>query len=117
MLDHAERGAWIARAWALPDSLVRAIGEHGRPGADADTVVYAVPAADVAATSVGAGTGRNSCLADSPDGETFARAMDKIGLTAAAFELRLLVDQRLSEVERRFDAQPASSGEGRDHPV
>jgi len=117
-IDHAELGAWIARAWSLPDSLVRAIGEHARPGADADTVVYAVYLADVVATSVGAGTGRAWLADDSPDLETFARAMGEIGLTAAAFdELRLLVDQRLSEVERRFDEQPSFSGERRDHPA
>ncbi|MGO9875491.1 MAG: HDOD domain-containing protein [Acidimicrobiia bacterium] len=116
-IDHAELGAWIAQAWSLPDSLVRAIGEHARPGADADTVVYAVYLADVVALSVGAGTDGTS-FAEGPDVETFARAMGEIGLTAAAFdELRLLVEQRLSEVERRFDEQPSVCGEGRDHPV
>jgi HD-like signal output (HDOD) protein len=115
--DHAEIGGLIARAWSLPESLVRGIREHGRPRTAGDTLVHAVYLADVLAKVVGAGLDRDS-LGDGPDVEAFARAMGELGLGAADFdELRLLVGQRLAEVESRFDDQASFAGEGSDHRV
>jgi HD-like signal output (HDOD) protein len=112
--DHAELGGLIARAWSLPDSLVRGIREHGRPRADGDTLMHALYLADVLAKSVGAGLGDNAD--DGPDVEGFARAIGGLGLAAADFdELRCLVGQRLSEMEHRFDDQTAVSLETGDH--
>ena len=115
--DHAELGASIARSWSLPESLVRGIREHGRARADGDTLVHAVYLADVLAEAAGAGAGDNA-LGDGPDVEAFARAMGELGLSATDFEeLRLLVTQRLSEVESRFDDAPPVGAEGSDHRV
>jgi HD-like signal output (HDOD) protein len=97
-IDHAELGGLIARSWALPDTLVRGIREHGRPRAGSDALVHAVYLADVLAKAVGAGADDNADL------EAFAQAMGELGLTATDFdELQLLVGERLAEVERRFD--------------
>ena len=60
-IDHAELGGLIARSWALPDSLVRGIREHGRPGPDSDALVHAVYLSDALAKAVGAG------IDDNPD--------------------------------------------------
>jgi HD-like signal output (HDOD) protein len=116
--DHAELGGLIARSWSLPESLVLGIREHGRPRADGDTLVHAVYLADVLAKAVGAGAADNS-LGDGPDVEAFARAMGELGLTATDFdELRLLVAERLSEVESRYDdAAAAVPAERTDHRV
>jgi putative nucleotidyltransferase with HDIG domain len=116
--DHAELGALIARSWSLPESLVRGIREHGRPRADSDTLVHAVYLADVLAKSVGAGVA-DSSLGDGPDVEAFAGAMGELGLSATDFdELRLLVAERLAEIESRYeDAAPAVPAQGSDHRV
>ena len=97
-IDHAELGGLIARSWALPESLVRGIREHGRPSPGADALVHAVYLADVLAKAAGAG------LDDNPDPETVACSMSELGIDAATFdELRVLVIERLGEVERRFE--------------
>jgi HD-like signal output (HDOD) protein len=108
-IDHAELGGLIARSWALPDSLVRGIREHGCPrpapavppspeSGPRDTLVAAVYLADALAKAVGAG------LDDNPDPAAFAAAMAELGLGAAEYdEIRDLVEQRLSEVESRFE--------------
>ena len=114
--DHAELGGLIARSWSLPESLVRGIREHGRPRTHGDTLVQAVYLSDVLAQAVGTGLGDNS-LGDGPDVEAFARAMGELGLSATDFdELRTLVEQRLSEVERRFEPSALAS-ERSDHRV
>jgi HD-like signal output (HDOD) protein len=110
--DHAEIGGLIARSWSLPESLVRGIREHGRPRSDGDTLVHAVFLADELAKAVGTGA-RDDSLGDGPDVEAFARAIGELGLAAGDFdELRVLVGQRLSEVEARFEDQPAPAPEG-----
>jgi HD-like signal output (HDOD) protein len=115
--DHAELGGVIARAWSLPDSLVRGIREHGRPRTDGDTLVHAVYLADMVAKAAGAGL-VGDFLGDGPDVEAFARAVGELGLGATDFdEVRLLVEQRLSEVERRFEDLPHPSGRDGDHRV
>ncbi len=115
--DHAELGAQIARSWSLPESLVRGIREHGRPGTDGDTLVHAVYLADVLAKAVGAGVADNS-LGDGPDVEAFARAMGELGLSATDFdELAVLVAERLAEVESRYDDAVPAPAEGSDHRV
>jgi HD-like signal output (HDOD) protein len=97
-IDHAELGGLIARSWALPESLVRGIREHGRPRPGTDALVHAVYLADVLAKAAGAG------VDDNPDLEAFAGSMGELGLTATDFDdLRVLVVERLSEVERRFE--------------
>lgn len=97
-IDHAELGGLIARSWALPETLIRGIREHGRPRPGGDALVQAVYLADVLAKAVGAGPDDNADL------EAFAQAMGELGLTATDFdELRVLVEERLAEVERRFD--------------
>ena len=73
------------------------------PRTEGDTLVHAVYLSDVLAKAVGAGLDRR-LPSDGPDVEAFARAMGELGLGAADFdELRLLVGQRLAEVESRFD--------------
>jgi HD-like signal output (HDOD) protein len=115
--DHAEIGGLVARSWSLPDSLVRGIQEHERPRNDGDTLVHAVYLSDVLAETVGAGVERNS-LGDGPDVEAFTRAMGELGLSAADFdELRVQVEQRLSEVEGRFEEHPLPALEESDHAV
>jgi HD-like signal output (HDOD) protein len=107
-IDHAELGGLIARSWALPDSLVRGIRRHGctRPIAPAsgelrdgaDTLVAAVHVADAVAKAVGAG------IDDNPNPVAVASAMVELGLTSTEYdEIRVLVEQRLSEVESRFE--------------
>jgi putative nucleotidyltransferase with HDIG domain len=97
-VDHAELGGLIARSWGLPDSLVRGIREHGCPRAGGDSLVHAVYLGDAIAKAVGAGRDDNADL------EAFDRAMDELGLSPAGFdEIRVLVEQRLAEVEARFD--------------
>jgi len=108
-IDHAELGALIARSWALPDSLVRGIRQHGctRPIAGpapdqrrdgADTLVAAVHLSDALAKAVGAG------IDDNPNPLAVASAMVELGVTTAEYaEIRVLVEQRLSEVESRFE--------------
>jgi HD-like signal output (HDOD) protein len=106
-IDHAELGGLIARSWALPDSLVRGIREHGCPrpapalapsDQPRDTLVAAVHLSDVVAKAVGAG------IDDNPDPVAFASAMGELGLGAPEFdEIRCDVEQRLSEVESRFE--------------
>lgn len=66
--------------------------------ADGDTLVAAVYLADALAKGVGAG------IDDNPDPDAFASAMVELGLGAVEFdEIRALVEQRLSEVESRFE--------------
>jgi HD-like signal output (HDOD) protein len=97
-IDHAELGGLIARSWALPDTLILGIREHGRPRPGSDALVHAVYLADVLAKAIGAGADDNS------DVEAFTRAMGELGLTSGDFdELQVLVGERLAEVERRFD--------------
>ena len=98
-IDHAELGGLIARSWALPETpRARDPGARPAPTPSGDVLVHAVYLADVLAKAVGAGPD------DNPDLEAFARAMGELGLTAADFdELRVLVGERLAEVERRFD--------------
>ena len=97
-IDHAELGGLIARSWALPETLIRGIREHGRPRPGSDALVHAVYLADVLAKAAGAGADDNA------DVEAFTRAMGELGLSAADFdELTVLVAERLVEVERRFD--------------
>ncbi len=97
-IDHAELGGLIARSWALPDTLVRGIRDHGRPRPGSDALVHAVYLADVLAKAVGAGPDDNS------DPVALAHALGEVGFTEADFdELKVLVEERLAEVERRFD--------------
>ena len=110
-IDHAELGGLIAGSWALPDSLVRGIREHGCPRttpassvsdsggrSGQDVLVAAVYLSDALAKAVGAGPD------DNPDPASLSAAMTDLGLRAADFdEIRGLVEQRLSEVEARFD--------------
>jgi HD-like signal output (HDOD) protein len=97
-IDHAELGGLIARSWALPESLVRGIREHGRPRTAGDTLVHAVYLSDALAKATGAGAD------DNPDAPAFTRSMRELGFTAADFdEMRALLEQRLAEVEARFD--------------
>jgi putative nucleotidyltransferase with HDIG domain len=97
-IDHAELGALIARSWALPDTLIRGIREHGRPGPDSDVLVHAVYLSDALAKAAGAG------IDDNADPVAYDRAVQALGLSAADVdELKVLVAQRLAEVERRFD--------------
>jgi len=111
--DHAEAGGLIARSWALPDSLVRGIRDHGRPRADGDALVQAVHLADVLAKAVGADDGDGTHAEQPDDVESFTAAMGELGLGAADFdELRALVAQRLAEVESRFEEGPAAAPEG-----
>ena len=115
--DHAQLGGLIARSWSLPESLVRGISEHGRPRTPGDTLVHAVYLSDVLAQAVGTGS-EDSSLGDGPDVEAFARAMGELGLTAADFdELRVLVAQRLREVESRFEDSSSVPVESSDHRV
>ena len=102
-IDHAELGGLIARSWGLPDSLVQGIREHGRPRPGCNAIVYTVYLADVLAKAAGAGLGDDSYLRGA-DLEEFESAQLELGLTGADFEeLRVLVAERLDEVERRFD--------------
>jgi HD-like signal output (HDOD) protein len=107
-IDHAELGGLIARSWALPDSLVRGIRGHGCPRpapavmpaapGERDTLVAAVYLADALAKAVGAG------IDDNPDPDAWAAAMAELALGAGEYdEIRGLVEQRLSEVESRFE--------------
>jgi putative nucleotidyltransferase with HDIG domain len=97
-IDHAELGGLIARSWALPETLVRGIREHGRPGVDGDVLVHAVYLSDVLAKAVGAG------LDDNVDPDARTRALGELGFTETDFdELKVLVGERLAEVEQRFD--------------
>jgi putative nucleotidyltransferase with HDIG domain len=97
-IDHAELGGVIARSWALPDTLVQGIREHGRPRADSCVLVHGVYVSDVLAKAVGAG------FDDNADPQAFSTAMDVLGLTANDYEeLKRLVAERLAEVETRFD--------------
>jgi HD-like signal output (HDOD) protein len=96
-IDHAELGGLIARSWALPETLVQGIREHGRPRPDSAGIVHAVYVADALAKAVGAGPDDNS-------DDALTGALDAMGLTAADFaELAILVGERLVEVEHRFD--------------
>ena len=61
-IDHAELGGLIARSWALPDTLVRGIREHGRPRPESDALVHAVYLADVLAKAAGAGIDDNRAI-------------------------------------------------------
>ena len=97
-IDHAELGGLIARSWALPDTLIRGIREHGRPRPESDVLVHAVYLADELAKAAGAG------IDDNADPVAYERALEELGLTERDVdELKLLVAQRLAEVERRFD--------------
>jgi HD-like signal output (HDOD) protein len=97
-IDHAELGGLIARSWALPETLVRGIREHGRPRPGSDGLVHAVYLADALAKAVGAGPDDNA------DPATRARSVAELGLAATdCEELEGLVGERLAEVERRFD--------------
>lgn len=97
-IDHAELGGLIARSWALPESLVRGIRDHGRPGPGGDPLVHTVFLADALAKAAGAGAG------DEPDRDAFAHSLGTLGLTPGDFEeLRALVVQRLAEVVARFN--------------
>src|SRR5262249_55552460 len=96
-IDHAELGGLIARSWALPDTLVQGIRDHGRPRPGSGKTVHAVHVAAALAKAVGAGPDENS------DG-ALAGALEELGLTATDFaELAVLVGERLDEVEHRFD--------------
>jgi HD-like signal output (HDOD) protein len=97
-IDHAELGGLIARSWALPETLVRGIREHGRPRPGRDVLVHAVYLADALAKAVSAGPDDNT------DPGALARSVAELGLTATELEeLEGLVGKRLAEVERRFD--------------
>ena len=65
-IDHAELGGLIARSWALPETLVQGIREHGRPRPGSGGIVHAVYVADVLAKAVGAGRRRQRRSARSP---------------------------------------------------
>jgi HD-like signal output (HDOD) protein len=102
-IDHAELGGLIARSWALPESLVRGIREHGNPrppvsSPEGDTLVASVFLADELAKAVGAG------LDDNPNAPALAAAKADLGVSEVEFEeIGVLVEQRLAEVEARFD--------------
>jgi putative nucleotidyltransferase with HDIG domain len=96
-IDHAELGGLIARSWALPETLVRGIRDHGRPEPGGDGIVHAVYIADALAKAVGAGPDDNSDAA-------LAGSLAELGLAPRDFEdLKCLVGERLAEVEHRFD--------------
>ena len=60
--------------------------------------MHTVFLADALAKATGAGAG------DGPERDAFARSLGELGLTPADFEeLRVLVAQRLGEVEQRFN--------------
>jgi putative nucleotidyltransferase with HDIG domain len=70
-LDHTEVGAEIARSWNLPDQMLESIAFHHKPSAAAEqfrTIVFAVHLADIAAMSLGDGTGADT-LTYGLDGE------------------------------------------------
>ena len=97
-IDHAELGGLIARSWALPESLVRGIREHGRPRAGRDPLVNTVCLADMLAVSAGAG------VDDNPDPGGLDRVSHALGLsTSDVGEIRVLLEQRLAEVKARFE--------------
>jgi putative nucleotidyltransferase with HDIG domain len=96
-VNHAELGALVAQTWRLPPSLVRGIGYHHDPRLGGELICFAVHLADVVAKAVGAG------LEDDPDLETYAAAMQALGLRPDDVdELCRLVDIQFVEVCDRF---------------
>ena len=113
-IDHAELGGLIARSWALPESLVRGIREHGRPRAGLRRArARRVPRRRARQAAAGAGRRRTTPISRRSPG-----SMGELGLTARRLRRapRCSSAQRLDEVEQplRVGGAPSRRARRRD---